>query len=200
MNQPSRIRFSIAAILWLMLCVAMFFGGRLSREPELQRERLVAEQSRAIAELRAQEALTSAERAQAILGRIFLPTAVGISDGDTLSIVENQILTRVRVVGIDCPEYDQPYGDVATQFTTKFCMGKNVTLEGDETDDYSRRLSDVIVDGKSLREGLLSAGLAWHYKKYNDDENLAQLEAEARAEQRGLWSDPDAVAPWEWRR
>ena len=32
-----------------------------------------------------------------------------------------------------------------------------------------------------------------------DVERLYQLEAEARAAKRGLWFDPHAVPPWEWR-
>ena len=31
-----RFRFSIATLLWLMVCVAVFFGGRWSREQEIK--------------------------------------------------------------------------------------------------------------------------------------------------------------------
>jgi endonuclease YncB( thermonuclease family) len=30
--------------------------------------------------------------------------------------------------------------------------------------------------------------------------DLEQLEAEARQAEHGLWSDPRAVPPWEWRK
>jgi len=45
------------------------------------------------------------------------------------------------------------------------------------------------------------AGLAWRYRKYAPDiGTLAQLEAEARDAKRGLWSQPNPVPPWEWRK
>ena len=122
-----------------------------------------------------------------------------IADGDTVSTVANKELTRVRIVGIDCPESNQPFGDEAKQFTANLCMKKDVELVGDEEDRYGRRLADVVVRGQSLRETLLSAGLAWHYKKYSDDPDLARLEDEARAAKRGLWANEDSVPPWEWR-
>ena len=43
---------------------------------------------------------------------------------------------------------------------------------------------------------------AWVYKKYAKDPMLYQLEDEARASQRGLWSlaESERIPPWEWRR
>jgi micrococcal nuclease len=46
---------------------------------------------------------------------------------------------------------------------------------------------------------LVAEGLAWHFKRYSDDENLAEAEIAAREERRGLWADPLPVAPWDWR-
>ncbi|MFC1759324.1 thermonuclease family protein [Planctomycetota bacterium] len=74
----------------------------------------------------------------------------------------SRTLTRVRVVGIDCPEFDKPFGNEGKQLTMAFCLRKNVELIGEEVDRDGRRLADVIVDGKSLRDALLTAGLAWH--------------------------------------
>ena len=53
---------------------------------------------------------------------------------------------------------------------------------------------------KIIVEELLRAGLAWHYKRYSKEEELAVLEDEARANKVGLWTDPHPVPPWEWRR
>lgn len=55
-------------------------------------------------------------------------------------------------------------------------------------------------DGRSLNRELVRSGYAWHYKKYSDDESIGELEVEAREARRGLWSDPHAIAPWDFRR
>jgi micrococcal nuclease len=50
---------------------------------------------------------------------------------------------------------------------------------------------------------VLSIGMilfAWHYKQYSRDPELAKLEFQARSAKIGLWSEPNPVAPWEWRR
>jgi len=46
---------------------------------------------------------------------------------------------------------------------------------------------------------MLDAGMAWHYAKFNDDARLAAADREARAAGRGLWTDAQPIAPWEWR-
>jgi len=58
-----------------------------------------------------------------------------------------------------------------------------------------------ITDGDiDLNKELLKAGLAWHYKQYSRDPELQKLENQARMKKIGLWSEPDSVAPWGWRR
>ena len=47
-------------------------------------------------------------------------------------------------------------------------------------------------DDIDLNKELLKAGLAWHYKQYSSDPELAKLEFEARAKKVGLWKEPDA--------
>ncbi len=37
------------------------------------------------------------------------------------------------------------------------------------------------------------------YRRYTNDQSLSDLEEEARVAGRGLWADPHAVPPWEWR-
>ena len=51
-----------------------------------------------------------------------------------------------------------------------------------------------------LTEKLLRAELSWHYKRYSKDRDLAILEQEARGNKKGLWTDPNPIPPWKWRR
>jgi hypothetical protein len=44
-------------------------------------------------------------------------------------------------------------------------------------------------------------GMAWWYAKYApNDRELSRLETEARTAHRGLWSQPNPVPPWDWRK
>ena len=106
----------------------------------------------------------------------------------------------VRISGIDAPERGQFYGDVATLHLQWLISGKAVGLKLKQRDSYGRWIATAYLDGADIAEELLKEGLAWHYKEYDSNSRYAQLEAEARQDGRGLWSDDRAVPPWEWRR
>ena len=47
---------------------------------------------------------------------------------------------------------------------------------------------------------MVGQGMAWWYTRYAPaDRELARLEKVARAEKRGLWSQANPIAPWDWR-
>jgi micrococcal nuclease len=125
---------------------------------------------------------------------------VGVSDGDTITVMHLGKGERIRLYGIDCPEKRQAFGKRAKQFTSDMVFGKNVEVRPVTTDRYGRTIAWVYVNGTSLNEELLRAGLAWHYKRYSTERHLAELEDGARAARTGLWSDPHAVPPWDFRR
>jgi micrococcal nuclease len=59
----------------------------------------------------------------------------------------------------------------------------------------------LLPDGRNLSQELVKAGMAWWYRPYAaKDTTLAQVEAEARAAQRGLWADAHPIPPWAWRK
>lgn len=127
---------------------------------------------------------------------------VGISDGDTLTVLtaEKQQV-KVRLNGIDAPETGQPFGSRARQAASELAFGRQVTVREMDRDRFGRTVAEVILpDGRSLNRELVRAGMCWHFVKYApDDRDLASLQAEARAAKRGLWSQPGAVPPWDWR-
>ena len=83
--------------------------------------------------------------------------------------------------------------------TAKLVAGKIVTIWPTDTDRYGRTVAFVFVEDKNVNKELLKAGLAWHYKKYSRDPEVAKLEFEARSNRRGLWKEAEPVPPWEWR-
>lgn len=58
-----------------------------------------------------------------------------------------------------------------------------------------KTIASICVNGISLNEELLRAGLAWHYKCYSQHKELAKLEDEARAKEIGLCSNPNTILP-----
>lgn len=79
-------------------------------------------------------------------------TVKRVVDGDTIIVtIDNDEQYRLRLIGINCPEYTskiEAYGKEATEYTTKMLNGKTVYLEKDvsETDKYNRLLRYVWLD------------------------------------------------------
>ncbi len=125
---------------------------------------------------------------------------VGVSDGDTITVLHNGKGERIRLHGIDSPEKRQAFGKRAKQLTSSLVFGKTVTVQVMDRDRYGRTVGEVLLpDGRSLNRELVRAGLAWMYRRYTNDQSLSDLEEEARVARRGLWADPNPIAPWKWR-
>ena len=93
------------------------------------------------------------------------------------------------------------FGARAKQFVSTLAFGKTVTVSRRGVDRYGRTIGDVTLpDDRDLGQELVRAGYGWWFRRYSADPRLAILEAQARAERRGLWTDPNPVPPWEWRR
>jgi endonuclease YncB( thermonuclease family) len=125
---------------------------------------------------------------------------VSVHDGDTLRAVDaSKTEHKVRLVGIDAPEIGQAFGTKSRDGLTAMVKGKSVAVHADSEDRYGRTLARLVVEGRDVNHQMVADGLAWHFTRYSDDERLAAAEREARADRRGLWSDPAPTAPWDWR-
>ena len=130
----------------------------------------------------------------------FTGRVVGVTDGDTITVLHDTHPAIIRLVGIDAPEKGQAYGQQAKQFAASLAFGQTVTVRVSGHDRYARLLGEVILsDGRSLNQELVRAGFAWWFRRYSRDLTLAHLEQEAREARRGLWADPAAEAPWAYR-
>ena len=132
----------------------------------------------------------------------FTGEVIGILDGNTVDILRNGKEERIRLRGIDCPEKGQPFGNSARHATAALIYAKNVTIESHGKDKEGRTLADVVrTDGANINQELVKAGWCWWHRKYAPtDTTLEQLEMEAREGRKGLWADPEPIAPWEWRK
>lgn len=73
----------------------------------------------------------------------FAGQVVGVTDGDTISVMHNGRAEKVRLHGIDCPEKGQAFGQRAKQFTSALVFGKEVTVTVHDSDKYGRTIDEV---------------------------------------------------------
>jgi endonuclease YncB( thermonuclease family) len=138
-----------------------------------------------------------------VLAADYPARVVGVTDGDTLTVLTaEKKQVKVRLHGIDAPETGQDFGSRAKQAASEMAFGLQVTVRELDWDRYGRTVAEVILpDGRSLNREMLRGGTAWWYRAYAPvDHELASLEAEAKAAKRGLWAQPGAVPPWDWRK
>ena len=126
---------------------------------------------------------------------------VKIIDGDTYDILLNGKQTRVRMFGIDAPERGMDFYRVSKEYLGELCMDQVIRLEVVNTDRYGRMVAkSFLSDGRELGAEMIRAGLAWHFKRYSDDESLAKLETAARENNIGLWKAKSPTPPWTYRK
>jgi endonuclease YncB( thermonuclease family) len=128
---------------------------------------------------------------------------VGISDGDTITVLHNGQPEKIRFWGIDCPEKNQDFGTKAKHVTSILVFAKVVEVDPVTVDRYRRTVAFVRVGDTVVNEELIRQGLARVFTRYCDRAICQEwhiLEAEARENKRGVWSIPNALPPWEFRR
>lgn len=155
-------------------------------------------------------------RLEIILLSLLLPIAVhaadltgrivSIADGDTVTLLDqfNQ-QHKIRLKGIDAPEAHQPFGQKSKANLGAIAFNKDVIAECGKPDKYKRQICKVIIGSVDANLEQVKAGMAWHYKKYaneqspNDREHYEIAEFNAKIRRLGLWADKNPVPPWEWR-
>jgi micrococcal nuclease len=127
---------------------------------------------------------------------------VSVADGDTLDVGAGSVRKRIRLFGVDCPEYMQPFGKEAREFTKQLALGKAIRVQTVETDTHGRLVAKVYLpDGRYLNGEIVSAGYGWWFRRYAPrDRLLEKLEREAKTAKRGLWgSATSPLEPWNFR-
>lgn len=131
---------------------------------------------------------------------------ISVHDGDTVTVLDkNNKKTHIRLQGIDAPEVKQAFGPESQQFLARIVLDKQVTIVWTKLDKYRRTVGTIMLDGRDINIEVVKAGLAWHFKKYADEQpeqdriTYAAAEREARAAKLGLWVDPNPMQPGDWR-
>ena len=132
---------------------------------------------------------------------------VGVADGDTITVLDQQKNTyKIRLQGIDAPEKKQAFGEKSKQSLHDLVHSKQVRIEYDKEDKYGRIVGKVTVDDLDICLQQLVLGMAWHYKKYQNEQSVSdralysETELKSKSLKLGLWSDDTPMPPWEFRK
>ena len=128
-----------------------------------------------------------------------LPDTVNVLTGD------NEI-HKIRLSGIDAPEKKQAFGNSSKQALAELIDGKIVTVDYNKLDWYQREVGKITFNGQDVNLRQIKLGLAWHYKKYEKEQDVedrsiyANAEYLAQRDKVGLWYDLNPIAPWDFRK
>lgn len=122
-----------------------------------------------------------------------LARVIHVIDGDTIEIESQGKEYRVRYIGVDTPEREEPYYEEAADANRKMVDNEDVVLVQDvsETDQYGRLLRYVYLqDGTFVNAELISQGygrVVTFPPDVAQTKLFTELQQEARDNQRGLW-------------
>jgi micrococcal nuclease len=125
---------------------------------------------------------------------------IGISDGDTMTLLVDSKPLKIRLANIDAPEKKQAYGQKSKESLSDICWNTDATYQAQSIDRYGRTVALVFCNGIEANTEQVKRGFAWAYTKYNKDAALPALEQAARVAKVGLWNDDNPIAPWVFRK
>ncbi|WP_051694202.1 thermonuclease family protein [Desulfohalovibrio reitneri] len=118
---------------------------------------------------------------------------VRVIDGDSLLVRHGSRETQVRLIGLDAPEWNQPYGQQAEDWVVRHCpQGSRLHLRYDQElrDRYDRLLAYVTCRGRFLNLHLVKSGLAkakFYKPNGKHQRELKQAMETAKKAKKGMW-------------
>ena len=147
-------------------------------------------------------AASCASFADQLVGKV-----IKVTDGDTVNVLTSDNEThKIRLSGIDAPEKKQAFGNRSKQALADMIDGKTVTVDYNKLDKYQRAVGKITFNGQDVNLRQIKLGLAWHYKKYEKEQDVedrsiyANAEYQAQRDKVGLWYDANPIAPWDYRK
>lgn len=126
---------------------------------------------------------------------------IRVMDGDRIVVDRHGRAVNIRLNAVDAPEIGQPYGADAKRFTSVHVLRKRVRIDALGKDRYGRTIANVFVGKLCVNTAIVKDGFAWWFRRFSPhNDELRDLEEEARKAKRGLWAQTDPVPPWEWRK
>lgn len=131
----------------------------------------------------------------------FVAEVTHVTDGDTVWVQRRgQAPFRLRLDGLDAPERCQPGGAAAREVLAARLLHRRVQVTTRAHDDYGRAIGKMQFEGGDVGAWLVTQGWAWNARFVRHPGPYASEEREARAAARGLFAQPDAEYPRDFRR
>ena len=132
-------------------------------------------------------------------------TVTKVHDGDSIHVTPvGKKRVVIRLAAIDAPEIKQEHGIKARDYLRSMVMNRKVTVHCNKVDKYRRQICVVSLDDRDINLAMLTAGHAWHYTKYQNEQPgshrraYKKAESGARRQKIGLWQS-EPVPPWTYR-
>ncbi len=113
-----------------------------------------------------------------------------VYDGDTVLLEDGR---KIRYLGINSPEYQEPFYLKAKRFNESLVLGREIRLEFDQerSDSYGRLLAYVYVENQMVNARLVQEGLAHAFfigPKHRHNALLLETQEKAKQRRAGIWS------------
>jgi endonuclease YncB( thermonuclease family) len=142
--------------------------------------------------------------------RIIAGTVRAVYDGDTLLLVtQDASRVKARLYGVDAPETakpdqpGQPFGEASRRALLSKVMGRRVSAEIVDVDQYQRVVAVIRYAGRDINREMVADGMAWAYRQFLQGPYASEYlgaEESARSRRAGLWQGSNPQPPWEFRR
>jgi len=201
----------VPPVAWMAICQRMeIFPGsaRLAPLPQYRNDKTAVRLARIRRFFSATLVLLLALAVAAAAAEREFARVKWVDDGDTVLLVDGR---RVRYIGINAPEVDnpeygtagEPYGDRALRHNMFLVKDERIVLEFDreKRDHYGRLLAYVhLPGGPFVNLEMVRQGLAYFvYRQPNNRYNREFLAAQREAMEhgRGIWKElPNSAGPW----
>lgn len=125
-----------------------------------------------------------------------------VSDGDTLWVSPDGggAPRKLRLQGLDAPEICQAGGAASRDALGQLVANKTVVVTVRYQDDYGRGLARILVGERDVAAIMVQSGHAWSNRWRRSLGPYAAQERQARERRLGLFADPAAELPRDFRK
>lgn len=130
----------------------------------------------------------------------FEAKVLAVMDGDTVFVKSGPFKAKLRLVNIDAPEKDQPFGKESQESLQSLIGGKIIHVESKAVDKFGRTIAVISIGDINVNEEQVRRGMAWAYSRSREGRAYARLQSEAQLAKRGLWQQANPQSPAQWRK